>query len=171
MGKKRAAGAPDKKRNAQIENKITETFAGVASALGYSPAHGKIIAILIIEGAPMSIQDLADRLKYSLSSISLSVDFLSAIGVMKKFRANSDRKMYVKLNAGLLDTLRRAVIVKLEKVVEDSLSEFEEEKHRLSLGKSEHERKLLRTIKLLESEIKRLNSLMQFAKNINLKGQ
>ena len=162
---------PKAETTAEIEKKILDSFAGVASMLGYSSIHGKIIGILIIEAESMPIQAIAKRLNYSLSSISISVDFLDAMGVIKKFRNSSDKRVHVKLSSGLLDALKKAILIKLEKSVEDSLADFAIEKEKLRGKSGEREKKLLRTIGILESEVKKLKSLMEFAKNINLKNE
>ena len=53
-----------------LEEDILATFSELASTLGYSPIHGKIIGALLVEGGPLSLQELAKRTKYSSGMIS-----------------------------------------------------------------------------------------------------
>ena len=53
-----------------IQNKIYSTFASVASSIGYSPLHGKIIGVLLVKNRPISLQDLAKETGYSPSMLS-----------------------------------------------------------------------------------------------------
>lgn len=150
------------------EKKIIAAFADVASALGYSDTHGKIIAVLIIEQKALSIQEIADKLNCSLASISLSIDFLDALGVIKKFKKESDRKVYVLLKADLLECLRRAVILRMEKAVSETLADFEKEKQIAKKSKSAKSKKLLNAINLLEKEISRLKEMVSLIQGIEL---
>lgn len=144
------------------EKKVIETFAGVASALGYSDLHGRILAVLLVENQPVSLQEIAHKTNYSLSTISLSIDFLEILGVIKKVKRNSDRKVYVRLDADLLDCLKKAVIVKVQASIASSLSDFDAEKKRTK------DKKLKRTINVLENEIKRLQSFMDKISKIEI---
>lgn len=152
----------------EIESNITETFGNIASTLGYSNLHGKILAVLTMEGKSISIQDIADKLKYSLSTISLSVDFLEALGVIKKMRKNSDRKVYVQLAADLMECLRKVILVKVEKSIDDSLRDFETAKRKLEAKKEARADKLLKTINLLEKESKKLKGFLDLIKTVDL---
>lgn len=142
---------------ADTEKKVINTFSEIASALGYSDLHGRILAVLLVEQAPVSLQDIAHKTSYSLSTISLSIDFLEVLGVIKKVKRNSDRKVYVQLSADLLECLKKAVIVKVEAAIKSSLADFETEKKKLS----SKDKKLLRTINILEKEVKHLQKFMQ----------
>ena len=68
----------------EIEEKILDRFAEVASSIGYSPLHGKIIGVLIVRGKPMSLQEVAKATGYSSSMVSLSLDLLELLGIIKK---------------------------------------------------------------------------------------
>lgn len=147
-------------RELEVERKIISAFAGVANALGYSELHGRIIAALLIEDKPVALQEIARKTSYSLSTISLSIDFLEVLGVIGKVKKERDRQVYVQLKASLFECLKKAVLVKLEQSIKASLADFESEKKKLS----KKDKKLLRTINVLEKEIIKLNA---FLKSIN----
>lgn len=132
-----------------IEEKIFTTFASVASSLGYSDVHGRILAVLLAAGRPLSLQELSRKSGYSDSAISLSLDLLELVGIIKKRKNIGDRKLYVSLEGDLLEGLRRVLMLKLQKEIVISLAEFENYKNL-------NDAKALRTIEILEKEIKRL---------------
>ncbi len=130
-----------------IEN-IHDTFTSVASSLGYSEVHGRIISALLVEGKPLSMDELAKTTGYSPASISLSLDLLELIGIIKKFKHKGDRRLYVRLEGDLLEGLRYAMLLKLQKEISKTLNEFETYKN--------SDEKSKRTIKTLEKEVRRL---------------
>jgi len=107
-----------------IKNKIFSTFADLASSLGYSPVHGKIIGALLVAGEPLSLQELAKETGYSSSMVSLSLDLLEVLGVVKKVKKTADRKLYVELSGDLVASLKNAMVMRIKKSIEDSLTEF-----------------------------------------------
>lgn len=132
-----------------IHDSIHETFTAVASSMGYSEVHGRIISSLLAADRPMCMEDLAKSTGYSLASISLSLDLLELIGIIKKFKQRGDRKLYIKLDGDLLEGLRKAMLFKLQKEITKTLNEFE-------MHKRGSDEKTKAVIKKLEKEIRRL---------------
>ncbi|UCD07264.1 MAG: hypothetical protein JSW41_05580, partial [Candidatus Aenigmatarchaeota archaeon] len=85
-----------------LEEKIYSTFSDIASSIGYSPLHGKIIGVLLVRGREMSLQELAKETGYSASMISLSLDLLELLGVIKRVKKTGDRNLYIVLQRDLL---------------------------------------------------------------------
>jgi len=141
----------------EIEKRIFSTFAEVASSIGYSPIHGQIIGALLIKGK-LSLQELARETGYSASMISLSLDLLEVLGVIKKVKKIADRKLYIELSGDLLEALKNAILSKTEKSISSFMAEFEEGKKKLQGMETPESQKTLKTIEALESEIKRLQS-------------
>ncbi len=127
---------------------IHDTFTSVASSLGYSEVHGRIISALLVDSRPMSMDELAKTTGYSPASISLSLDLLELIGIIKKFKHKGDRRLYVRLEGDLLEGLRYAMLLKLQKEISKTLNEFKTYKN--------SDEKSKRTIKTLEKEVRRL---------------
>jgi DNA-binding transcriptional regulator GbsR (MarR family) len=80
----------------EINKKIFATFASVASSLGFSEVHGTIIAAVLVANKPLSLQEIVKRTGYSLSSVSISIDLLELVGIVRKIRNLGDRKIYVR---------------------------------------------------------------------------
>ena len=127
-----------------IEEKIHSTFASVVKSMGYSEVHGRIISSLFVADKELSLQELGKRTGYSIPSISISLDLLELLGVIKKKKKIGDRKLYVKLDSDLLEGLRRALLLKVQKELALTLNELDSYKGRK------------KGIKKLEKEIRRL---------------
>ena len=70
----------------EIKKKIYSSFSNTASSIGYDEIHGRIIAALILNDSEMSLQKLSEETGYSSSSISLSLDLLEVLGIIKKVK-------------------------------------------------------------------------------------
>jgi len=143
----------------ELEKRIHSTFANVASSIGYSEVHGRIISVLLAEDRAMSLQELAKRTGYSLSSISISLDLLEIIGIVKKIREFGDRKLYVRVDGDLLEGLRNAMLFKLQKEIISTLDEFEKYKHLKDERAQKIVRRLEREVRRLEEYVKRLSEV------------
>ena len=144
-----------------IKEKIYSTFANIASSLGYSEVHGRIIACLLIHKGPSSLSEVAKETGYSTSMVSLSVDFLETVGMVKRVKKPGDRKLYLESNGSLLDGLRRAIIVRVEKNISTSLQEFDEYKKEIKKLKGKESKGSLKAIEKLENEIKRMEKYIK----------
>lgn len=134
--------------------KIYSTFAGVASSLGYSEVHGRIIACLLVEGQQISLNELSKKTGYSLSSLSISLDLLELVGIIRKIKKPADRRLYVKMEGDILESLRKAFMLKLQKEIFITKSE-------MHLMKDTADAKSGRAIDILEKEIERLEKYVK----------
>ena len=133
------------------EEKIHSTFAAVAASLGYSEVHGRIISALLVAGKPLCMEELSQQTKYSPASISLSLDLLEIIGIIKKLKDPGDRKLYARLEGDIIEGLRNAMILKLQKEINSTLIE---------LG-SMKDAKTKKAVATVEKEVKRLQEYVR----------
>ncbi|NIO23104.1 MAG: hypothetical protein GTN38_03710 [Candidatus Aenigmarchaeota archaeon] len=152
----------------EIEKKIFNTFGEVAKSIGFSPIHGNIIAALMVKGESLSLQDLARKTGYSVSMVSLSLDLLEILGIIKKIKKPTDRKLYIELGGDLLESLKRILLMRINKNISDSLLEFEQSKKRMEKLQGENKRDVLKAINTLESEINRLKRYVDLLSDIRL---
>ncbi|MBI2233163.1 MAG: hypothetical protein HYU56_04535 [Candidatus Aenigmarchaeota archaeon] len=110
-----------------VQEKIFTTFSSIATSLGYSEVHGRIIAALLVNNNPVSLQELSESTGYSPAAISLSLDLLELVGMIRKIKNAGDRKLYVRLDGDLLEGLRNALLLKLQKEI--ITTKFEIEKY------------------------------------------
>ena len=110
-----------------VQEKIFTTFSSIATSLGYSEVHGRIIAALLVNNNPVSLQELSESTGYSPAAISLSLDLLELVVMIRKIKNAGDRKLYVRLDGDLLEGLRNALLLKLQKEI--ITTKFEIEKY------------------------------------------
>lgn len=135
------------------EEKIHSTFASVATSLGYSEVHGRIISALLVADQPLSLEELTQKTKYSPASISLSLDMLEIIGIIKKIKGGGDRKLYAKLEGDLIEGLRNAIMLKLQKEITNTLDELN------AIRNSDTKTK--KAVASVEKEVKRLQDYIK----------
>ena len=151
-----------------IERKILDTFSNVASSIGYSDLHGKIIGVLLVESKPMSLQELSRKTGYSSSMISLSLDFLELLGVIKKIKKSGDRKLYIQFQGDLLECLKKAILIRVQKSIMNSTTEFAQSRAALENVHDSEKQKVLQTLNVLEKEINRLDKYISALSEIGL---
>lgn len=151
-----------------LEEKIYSTFSDVASTIGYSPLHGKIIGVLLVHGKEMSLQEIAKKTGYSLSMISLSLDLLELLGVIKRVKKTGDRNLYITLQGDLLESLKNAIILRVKKSTSSTLSDFEQSRKDLEKLDGDEKKRMLNTIDVLEKEIRRLERYVNLLSGIRL---
>ena len=151
-----------------IEEKIYSTFSDIASSIGYSPLHGKIIGVLLVGGREMSLQEVAKKTGYSVSMISLSLDLLELLSVIKKVKKTGDRNLYITLQGNLLECLKNAIILRVKKSIDSTLTDFDKSRTDLKALGSGDKQKMTKTLNVLEKEIKRLDKYVNLLSGIRL---
>lgn len=144
------------KRYRPIQERIYATFAEVARTIGYSPIHGKILGALTVNGGEISLQELARETGYSISMVSLSLDLLDVMGVIRKLRRTGDRNLYISLQGDILETLKNAITMRLKKSIDATLDDFRSSKKEIEGLPANEREKIKKSITILETEIKRL---------------
>jgi DNA-binding transcriptional regulator GbsR (MarR family) len=127
--------------------KIYKIFSNLVSTLGYSRVHTSILTTLFIH-KELSLKELAKNTKYSLSSISLSLDLLELIGLIKKYRKDKSKEVYVRLEGDLLLALKELVLMKINKGINTALGDLEKEKKE---GAKKIKREILRFKKYVDA--------------------
>lgn len=141
------------------EKEIYSLFSNVASSLGYSEVHGRIIAVLLVCRKSVSLDELRRKIGYSASSVSLSLDFLEMLGVIRRIKKPTDKKLYIELQGDLLDCLRKAILFKAQKAIDSTLVEFEKYKKNGDIREA---------VGILEKEIKRLERYINLLSKVKL---
>lgn len=153
----------------EIKQDLYSSFAGIASLIGYSEVHGRIIAALTATGEPLSLQELADETGYSTSSISTSLDLLEVLDMVSKIKKPGDRKLYVQLEGDLLEGLRKAILLRAQRGIDGALDEFEGYEGQLaSLQNGEDKKKVENILVTLRGELRRLEEYLQVLEEIEL---
>lgn len=128
-----------------FEENVYNIFSKVAQSLGYSKVHGVILAALFLN-KELSLKELAKKTKYSLSSISLSIDFLELLNLVEKKR-KANKQVYIELKGDILVVLKDIFLAKILRSIEESKREIfklkpknEQEKEKLIRLRKEMDR-------------------------------
>jgi len=112
------AATPASMLPANYESGLVEVFADLAELFGNPKSYGQIYGLLFASEAPMSMEDIAQRLGISQGSTSQGLRQLEAFGAVIKERHNGSRQaLYTaKLEMKLLISgfLKERVIPRLE---------------------------------------------------------
>jgi len=144
------------KKAEEIEREIIDTFASASSFVGYSEAHGKIIGALIVSNGAMSLEEVAKKTGYSVSTISLSIDLLEVLGIVRRVKKRGDRRLYLELDGDILEALKAAVMLKVTKASLSAYESFERYKEEIGKMHGSEKAKLLKSLGRLEKEMKRM---------------
>ena len=153
----------------EIEKDIYSSFASIATTIGYSDIHGMIIGALTVSDNRLSLQELSEKTGYSISTLSLSLDLLEFFGMVKKIKNAGDRKLYIELQGDLLEGLKKAFIMKIQKSTNDALCRFKGYEESLKNSKDANKEKVINVLKILEDETQRLNKYIGLLSKIKLK--
>lgn len=156
------------RKEEKIKNKIYSIFADLANSLGYSDVYGRVIACLLIHDHPVPLTEVARETGYSPSMVSLSIDFLESIGMVKKVKKPGDRKLYLQASGNLMDAVKKIIIEKVERKVRETLQEFSRCKEELRVLKGKEKKDLSRAIKILEREIKKIDRYIKILSRVEL---
>lgn len=150
----------------EIKEKIYSTFSNIAKSLGYSEVYGRIIACLLINEDPVTLSEVAKETGYSSPMVSLSIDFLENVGMVKRVKKPGDKKLYLQSDGNLLDGLKKVILAKIQKNVSNSLEEFDEYRSKLKKMNNKDSEKLLKAIEILENEIKKMDDYVKVLSEI-----
>ncbi len=149
-------------QDVNVSRKIYSTFAGVASSLGLSEVHGTVIGALLVANRPLALQDIAKKTGYSLSSVSISIDLLEILGIVRKHRNLGDRKVYVNLEGDLLASLKKAFLLKLQKEIFLTTAELEK------FAATAADQNSKKAVKALQKETERLQKYISKLSEVEL---
>lgn len=74
-------------------------------ASGLDETTARIIATLFIEQDDISLEELAKKTGYSLSSTSTSLKFMEAAGLVHKFKKPHSKKVYIKMENDIMEMM------------------------------------------------------------------
>jgi len=151
-----------------IEKDIYSTFADIATAIGYSEIHGRVIAALLVSNRKLSLNELAKKTGYSLSTVSLSLDLLEFLGMIKKIKKAGDRKLYVELQGSLIEGLKKAFTIRIQKSIRDTLNRFEQHKKNLSKAGTKEKKRIMEILNILEKEVESIDNYINMLLELQL---
>jgi DNA-binding transcriptional regulator GbsR (MarR family) len=96
----------------EIEDRVLQEWAELATAWGVSPVLGRIHGLLLLGGQPMTAEEICDRLQISRASASVQLNAILDWGLARRIFVPGDRRQYYQADADHWSWFRRAAIVR-----------------------------------------------------------
>ena len=95
-----------------IENQVLQEWAELATAWGVSPVLGRIHGLLLLNGDPMTAEEICDRLQISRASASVQLNAILDWGLARRLFVPGDRRQYYQGDQDHWSWFRRAAVVR-----------------------------------------------------------
>ena len=95
-----------------IEDRVLQEWAELATAWGVSPVLGRIHGLLILNGQPMTAEEICERLQISRASASVQLNAILDWGLARRLFVPGDRRQYYQGDQDHWSWFRRAAIVR-----------------------------------------------------------
>lgn len=89
-----------------------QEWAELATAWGVSPVLGRIHGLLLLNGQPMTAEEICDRLQISRASASVQLNAILDWGLARRLFVPGDRRQYYQADQDHWSWFRRAAIVR-----------------------------------------------------------
>lgn len=96
----------------EIEDRVMQEWAELATAWGVSPVLGRIHGLLLLNGQPMTAEEICDRLQISRASASVQLNAILDWGLARRLFVPGDRRQYYQADQDHWSWFRRAAIVR-----------------------------------------------------------
>jgi DNA-binding transcriptional regulator GbsR (MarR family) len=96
----------------EIEDRVLQEWAELATAWGVSPVLGRIHGLLLLGGQPMTAEEICDRLQISRASASVQLNAILDWGLARRIFVPGDRRQYYQADRDHWSWFRRAAIVR-----------------------------------------------------------
>lgn len=96
----------------EIEDRVLQEWAELATAWGVSPVLGRIHGLLLLGGQPMTAEEICDRLQISRASASVQLNAILDWGLARRIFVPGDRRQYYQADQDHWSWFRRAAIVR-----------------------------------------------------------
>ena len=112
MGAAAAADLNTMGMKREIEDRVQQEWAELATAWGVSPVLGRIHGLLLLGGQPMTAEEICDRLQISRASASVQLNAILDWGLARRIFVPGDRRQYYQADPDHWSWFRRAAIVR-----------------------------------------------------------
>ncbi len=89
-------------------------------ANGLDETTSRIVSVLFLETEEISLEELAKKTGYSLSSTSTSIKFMESAGLIHKFKKPHSKKIYLKIENNMLEIMLNMLKKKQEFIIKKS---------------------------------------------------
>lgn len=96
----------------ELEDRVLQDWAELATAWGASPVLGRIHGLLILHGRPMTAEEICERLQISRASASVQLNSALDWGLARRLFVPGDRRQYYQADQDHWSWFRRAAIIR-----------------------------------------------------------
>ena len=96
----------------EIEDQVLQEWGELATAWGVSPVLGRIHGLLLLNGDPMTADEICDRLQISRASASVQLNAILDWGLARRLFVPGDRRQYYQAHQDHWSWFRRAAVVR-----------------------------------------------------------
>jgi DNA-binding transcriptional regulator GbsR (MarR family) len=96
----------------EIEDRVLQEWAELATAWGVSPVLGRIHGLLLLGGQPVTAEEICDRLQISRASASVQLNAILDWGLARRIFVPGDRRQYYQADHDQWSWFRRAAVVR-----------------------------------------------------------
>lgn len=92
---------------------------------------GRVLGLFLVEGGPLSLREVADRLKVSRASVSTNTRMLAELGLLERVGVKGDRQDYYQLPEAPFEGMLTGVVERMTTIgafLTDSADRFPEER-------------------------------------------
>ncbi len=153
----------------EVDRDFEELLVKINSAYGLPPIIPKILGILILEAREVSMEEIAERTGYSLSSVSNSLKNMETMGILVRVHKAGTKKVYVRVHNSWRETLHSMMMrmyeLKVQPVVEELphvIEKYNKVAKSSKGAESEEAKKRVETLQRLKTDMEFLKSIGQY---------
>ncbi|HIH31776.1 TPA: MarR family transcriptional regulator [Candidatus Woesearchaeota archaeon] len=105
-------------------DKFIELMSENVKANGLDETTSKLAAVLFLEAEEISLEELAKKSGYSLSSTSTSIKFMETTGLIHKYKRPHSKKIYLKMENDIIEVMLNMLKKKQEYIIRRSKSDL-----------------------------------------------
>ncbi|AXI24968.1 transcriptional regulator [Methanofervidicoccus sp. A16] len=143
----------------EIKETIIELFSDIAEIHGHSRSLGKIYAILYLADKPLCIEDIVKELGMSKGNVSMNLNKLEEIGLVKKIWIKGDRRNYYRCVGGF--SSYKDIVKRKYETISRACDKLEKLKKKYNIGENDSISKKLKRIERMREVSRRVLEVLE----------
>jgi DNA-binding transcriptional regulator GbsR (MarR family) len=148
-----------------VHNSMLDGLSQLADYFGFSKVMGQLYGVLLLNGDPLSLDELLERLDISKASVSMNMRTLEQLGMVRQvwLRGKSDRRKYYEAETDLLQIVTNILSRREMRDVDRALNVLQDSIEKLDAAQGEMSADDRETAALYIERISRMQALFRFA--------
>lgn len=148
----------------QIEDFLIETAGDLARSLSINPVIGQLYALLYIRSEPVSLDEMAEKLKISKGNVSVNIRILENWQAVKKVWIKGSRKDYYTAETNFLKIITLRLNEGINRRLNTMLNSVQEIKK--LIDKNELNKKNKKEINFCKQRLQQIEEICAFLKQV-----